>query len=106
VLDQFAGSGTTILAAEKVGRIGFGTLPINWRGVATTDPELAVEAVRGGASRTTSTGFSWIPAYGQKIDPRSNSLFGRENSLFGKNNSLFRRKNSLFHLLGNFAASI
>jgi hypothetical protein len=24
VLDQFAGSGTTILAAEKVGRIGFG----------------------------------------------------------------------------------
>jgi hypothetical protein len=35
----------------------------------------------------------------QKIDPRSNSLFGRKNSLFGKNNSLF-------HLLGNFAASI
>jgi hypothetical protein len=55
---------------------------------------------------TTSTGFSWIPAYGQKIDPRSNSLFGRENSLFGKNNSLFRQKNSLFHLLGNFATSI
>lgn len=24
VLDQFAGSGTTIIAAEKVGRIGFG----------------------------------------------------------------------------------
>jgi len=24
VLDQFAGSGTTILAAERVGRIGFG----------------------------------------------------------------------------------
>jgi DNA modification methylase len=24
VLDQFVGSGTTILAAEKVGRIGFG----------------------------------------------------------------------------------
>jgi hypothetical protein len=41
----------------------------------------------------------WIPVDGQKIDPRSNSLFGRENSLFGKNNSLF-------HLLGNFAASI
>jgi hypothetical protein len=76
------------------------------RVAGTTDPELAAEAVRGGASRTTSTGFSWIPAYGQKIDPRSNSLFGRENSLFGKNNSLFRRKNSLFHLLGNFAASI
>ena len=51
------------------------------RVAATTDPELAVEAVRGGASRTTSTGFSWIPAYGQKIDPKSNSLFGRENSL-------------------------
>ena len=48
----------------------------------------------------------WIPAYGQKIDPRSNSLFGRENSLFGKNNSLFRQKNSLFHLPGNFDASI
>ena len=76
------------------------------RAAATTDPELAVEAVRGGASRTTSAGFGWIPAYGQKIDPRSNSLFGRENSLFGKNNSLFRQKNSLFHLLGNFAASI
>jgi hypothetical protein len=44
--------------------------------------------------------------YGQKIDPRSNSLFGRENSLFGKNNSLFRQKNSLFHLLGNLDASI
>jgi hypothetical protein len=50
--------------------------------------------------------FSSIPAYDQKIDPRSNTLFGRENSLFGKNNSLFRQKNSLFHLLGNFAASI
>jgi hypothetical protein len=49
-----------ILAAEKVGRIGFGTLPINWRGVATTDPELAVEAVRGGAGRTTSTGLTGI----------------------------------------------
>jgi hypothetical protein len=76
-------------------------------GAGTTDPELAVEAVRGWRRSTTSTGFSWIPAYGQKIDPRSsNSLFGRENSLFGKNNSLFRQKNSLFHLLGNFAASI
>ena len=70
------------------------------RVAATTDPELRWRR------STTSTGFSWIPAYGQKIDPRSNSLFGRENSLFGKNNSLFRQKKSLFHLLGNIAASI
>ena len=78
------------------------------RVAATTDPELAVEAVRGGAGRRHRLGYliSWIPAHGQKIDPRSNSLFGRENSLFGKNNSLFRQKNSLFHLLGNIAASI
>ena len=30
------------------------------RGAATTDPELAVEAVRGGAGRTTSTGLTGI----------------------------------------------
>src|ERR1700732_2985799 len=68
------------------------------RVAGTTDPELAVEVVRGGAGRRHRMG--------QKIDLRSNSLFGRENSLFGKNNSLFRQENSLFHLVGNFAASI
>jgi hypothetical protein len=78
----------------------------NHAAAGTTDPELAVEAVRGGAGRRHRLGLVGYRPYGQKIDPRSNSLFGRENSLFGKNNSLFRQKNSLFHLLGNFAASI
>jgi hypothetical protein len=67
-------------------------------------------ASRSGAPRLNASNPSCekpeLLTYGQKIDPRSNSLFGRENSLFGKNNSLFRQKNSLFHLLGNFDASI
>jgi hypothetical protein len=85
-------------------------LPINWRGAAPARP------IPNWLSKPSAVApvddidwvmeFSRIPAYGQKIDPRSNSLFGRENFLFGKNNSLFRQKNSLFHLLGNFDASI
>jgi hypothetical protein len=70
------------------------------------NPKLSPPAGRGAPQKSQVTQVARIPAYGQKIDPRSNSLFGRENSLFGKNNSLFRQKNSLFHLLGNFAASI
>jgi hypothetical protein len=76
------------------------------RAAATTDPELAVEAVRGGASRTTLAGFGWIPAYGQKIDPRSNSLLGARIPCSAKIIPCSVKKISLFHLLGNFAASI
>jgi hypothetical protein len=75
------------------------TLPINWRGASPARPIPNWRSKPPAVAPVDDIDWVWIPAYGQKIDPGSNSQFGRENSLFGKNNSLF-------HLLGNFATSI
>jgi hypothetical protein len=88
----------------------------HWPGLCQEiPPRLRGEGVRRHRGRAPTACEKWVAwpqsgsglgsPHGQKIGPRSNSLFGRENSLFGKNNSLFRQKNSLFHCVGNFAAS-
>ena len=76
------------------------------RVAGTTDPELAVEAVRGGAGRRHRLGLVGYRRTVKKLIRGPIPYSGAKNSLFGKNNSLFRQKNSLFHLLGNFYASI
>jgi hypothetical protein len=76
------------------------------RVAATTDTELAVEAVRGGAGRRHRLGLVGYRRTVKKLIRGPIPYSGARIPCSGKNNSLFHQKNSLFHLLGNIAASI